>query len=94
MNIAMLGSRDIPAPDSTMPSWRLFFLYFCLCDRDLLMGFHALVRQVQRAARRRGYDTRRVVAVGAGPAAQAILAAIDTHGPPDVLVSTLANRAS
>jgi hypothetical protein len=65
---------------------------FWLCDLDLLMGFHALVRQVQRAARRRGYDTTCVV--GAGPAAQTILAAIDTHGPPDVLATKRANRAS
>ena len=62
-----------------MPPSRLFFLYFWLFDLGLLMGFHALVRRVQRAARQRGFDTRRVVVVGAGPAAQAVLAAIDTH---------------
>jgi hypothetical protein len=68
---------------------------FWLCDLDLLMGFYALVRQVQRTARRRGYDTRRVVGVGGvGPAAQTILAAIDAHGPPDVLATKRANRAS
>jgi exopolysaccharide biosynthesis polyprenyl glycosylphosphotransferase len=62
-----------------MPPSRLFFLYFWLFDLGLLMGFHALVRGVQRAARRRGYDTRRVVVVGAGPAAHAVLAAIEAH---------------
>jgi exopolysaccharide biosynthesis polyprenyl glycosylphosphotransferase len=62
-----------------MPPSRLFFLYFWLFDLGLLMGFHALVRWLQRAARRRGYDTRRVVVVGAGPAAHAVLAAIEGH---------------
>src|SRR5205814_10618479 len=62
-----------------MPPSRLFFLYLWLVDLGLLMGFHALVRHVQRTARRWGHDTRRVVVVGAGPAAQAVLAAIETH---------------
>ncbi len=62
-----------------MPPSRLFFLYFWLLDLGLLMGFHALVRRTQRAARARGLDTRNVVVVGAGPAAQAVIAAIEAH---------------
>lgn len=62
-----------------MPPSRLFFLYFWLLDLGLLMGFHALVRRTQRLARAHGYDTRNVIVVGAGPAAQAVIAAIEMH---------------
>jgi len=62
-----------------IPPSRLFFLYFWLLDLGLLMGFHALVRRIQRLARARGYDTRNVVVVGAGPTGHAVVAAIKSH---------------
>ncbi len=62
-----------------IPPSRLFFLYFWLLDLGLVMGFHALVRRVQRLARERGIDTRRVILVGTGPASYAIIAAIEAH---------------
>jgi len=63
----------------SIPPSRLFFLYFWLVDLSLLMGFHALVRRVQRAARAHGYDTRTVVVVGAGAAARTVLGTIQEH---------------
>lgn len=62
-----------------MPPSRLFVAYFWLLDLGLLMGFHTLVRHVQRLARMRGYDTRNVVVVGAGPAGKAVIASIRDH---------------
>jgi len=62
-----------------IPPSRLFFLYFWLLDLGVLMGFHALVRRIQRLARARGYDTRNVVVVGAGPTGHAVVAAIKNH---------------
>jgi exopolysaccharide biosynthesis polyprenyl glycosylphosphotransferase len=62
-----------------IPPSRLFFLYFWLLDLGLLFGFHGLVRRAQRLARAHGYDTRRVVVVGAGAGAHAVVAAIASH---------------
>ena len=70
--------RSIPAAEAMEPA-RILFLYFMVLDIFFIMLSRASIRRVLEEMRRRGYNIKKVLIVGAGKLGETVANRIGTH---------------
>lgn len=70
--------RSIPAAEAMEPA-RILFLYFMLLDIAFIMLSRASIRRVLEEMRRRGYNIKKVLIVGAGKLGETVANRIGAH---------------
>lgn len=70
--------RSIPAAEAMEPA-RILFLYFMLLDITFIMFSRAGIRRVLEELRRRGYNIKKALIVGAGKLGETVVNRISAH---------------
>ncbi len=70
--------RGIEAGDAFEPA-RVLFLYFMILDIAGIMVMRATIRHVLEAMRRRGFNTKKVLIVGAGKLGETVASKVRAH---------------